>query len=238
MPRRLWAPATAILLALLPTALRSPTLAAAPAPATAPSESLHTGDRATATQRFDNVEEWAKRFEDPGRDAWQKPDSVVAALVDRDDLVIVDIGSATGYFPVRFARAVPRGRVYGADVEPTMIYYLNDRARREGLANLVSVLAAPDDPHLPQSVDLVFICDTYHHIDHRIDYFKHLQPYLRDQARVVVVDWRMESPHGPPHKLPRENVLHEMQAAGYTLAHEYNFLPDQYFLVFALPQGR
>ncbi len=45
---------------------------------------------------------------------------------------IADIGSATGYFPVRFARACPDGFVIGADIEPGMIQYLNDRARREG----------------------------------------------------------------------------------------------------------
>lgn len=238
LPRRAWALASAIFLALFSPALPGPFPSIGPTIATAQHEHPPTDDRATATQRFDNVEEWEKRFEDPARDAWQKPDSVVAALVDRNDLVIVDIGSATGYFPVRFARAVPRGHVYGADVEPTMIYYLNDRARREGLPNLVSVLAAPDDPHLPESVDLVFICDTYHHIDHRIAYFERLKTYLRPQARVAVVDWRMESSHGPPHKLPRENVLREMQSAGYSLAHEYTFLPDQYFLVFELPQRR
>jgi SAM-dependent methyltransferase len=236
--RRMWVGTAAIFFALFSLPLCGLALRAAPTPAAAPHEPPPADDRATATHRFDNAEEWAKRFEDPARDAWQKPDSVVAALVDRDDLVIVDIGSATGYFPVRFARAVPRGRVYGADVEPAMIYYLNDRARREGLPNLVSVLAAPDDPHLPESVDLVFICDTYHHIDHRIAYFERLKATLRPQARVAVLDWRMESPHGPPHKLPRENVLREMQSAGYSLAHEYTFLPDQYFLVFAVPQGR
>ncbi|MFQ5599215.1 MAG: class I SAM-dependent methyltransferase [Candidatus Krumholzibacteriia bacterium] len=189
-------------------------------------------DRATSQRRFEDAEVWAQRFEDPGRDLWQLPDSVVSILTDREDLVVADIGSATGYFPVRFARAVPNGFVIGADIEASMVFYLNDRARREGLDNLVSILAAPGDPHLPRPVDLVFICNTYHHIDGRIDYFERLQAQLRPGARIAVVDFRLDSEKGPPHKLPPQAVEREMQSAGYDLVRRFEFLPEQYFLVF------
>jgi SAM-dependent methyltransferase len=192
------------------------------------------GDAATAHHRFTGVETWVEHFEDPARDAWQQPDRVVAALVDRNDLVVADIGSATGYFPVRFARACPAGRVFGVDIEPEMIWHLNDRARREGLTNLVSILAAPDDPHLPAPVDLVFLCNTYHHIDGRVAYFERLQNQLRPEGRVAVVDFRPASDRGPRHKLAREKVVAEMEAAGYALVEEHGFLPDQYLLVFAV----
>ena len=88
------------------------------------------GDHATVTHRFADAERWAKRFEDPARDAWQQPDHVLAHLALRPDAKVVDIGAATGYFPVRFAKVVPQGRVYGVDVEPTLVNYLNLRAQR------------------------------------------------------------------------------------------------------------
>ena len=218
---------------LLCTSAPGQTTQVPPAHQHGPGHGQHA-DSATTDHRFEDAAVWAERFEDPARDAWQLPDSVLAVLLDRDDLIVADIGSATGYFPVRFARKLPRGLVYGADVEPGMIFYLNDRARREGLRNLVSVLAAPDDPHLPQPVDLVFICDTYHHIDGRIAYFEGLRGLLRPGGRVAIVDFRLESERGPPHKLAPEAVRREMQAAGYTLTAKYDFLPDQYFLVFAV----
>jgi SAM-dependent methyltransferase len=194
-------------------------------------------DRATSQHRFEAADAWATHFEDPARDAWQLPDSVVSVLINREDLTVLDIGSATGYFPMRFARKVPQGFVFGADIEPSMVFYLNDRARREGLQNLVSILAEPDDPHLPQPVDLVFICNTYHHIDHRTDYFERLKKQLRPQAQIAVVDFRTDSRRGPPHKLARTAVIREMQAIGYDLASEHTFLPDQYFLLFQLPDS-
>lgn len=214
-------------------------VASLPPPPAAAQSADHPGhphegrnDDATAHHRFEDAERWAERFETPGRDAWQLPDSVVATLIDRDDLVVADIGSATGYFPVRFARALPRGAVIGADIEPSMVMYLNDRARAEGLPNLTSVLAAPDDPHLPRRADLVFLCNTIHHIDDRIEYFRRLQDQLAPAGRVAVVDYRPESKKGPPHKLPPGIVEEEMAAAGYEPIGQYEFLPEQYFLVF------
>jgi hypothetical protein len=92
-----------------------------------------------------------------------------------------------------------------------MIQYLNDRTRREGLANLVSVLAAPDDPHLPMPVDLAFICDTYHHINNRVDYFTRLKEQLAPEV-----------------------VESEMKSAGFDIAERHDFLPEQYLLVFVV----
>jgi len=195
----------------------------------------HHDDDATIEHSFNDADAWAKRFEDPARDTWQLPDSVVATLVTRTDMRIADIGSATGYFPVRFARACSEGFVIGADIEPDMIRYLNDRARREGLSNLVSVLAAPDDPHLPMPVDLVFICDTYHHINDRVDYFTRLKEQLRPGGRVAIVDFRPSSHMGPPHKLPPGIVESEMKSAGFDVAQRHDFLPEQYLLVFRVP---
>lgn len=189
-------------------------------------------DDATISHRFEDAEAWAARFEDPERDAWQLPDKIVATLVTNETVRIADIGSATGYFPVRFAKAAPEGMVIGVDIEPDMVFYLNDRARKEGLSNLVSVLAAPDDPHLPTTVDLVFICNTYHHISDRIDYFIRLKEQLRADGRVSIVDYRPSSKKGPPHKLAAEVVESEMAEAGYDIVERHDFLPEQYFLVF------
>ncbi len=197
----------------------------------------HNHDDATIDHRFESAEVWAKRFENPERDVWQLPDEVVSVLATRKNMLIADIGSATGYFPVRFARACPEGLVIGADIEPDMVYYLNDRARKEGLSNLISVLAAPEGPHLPVAVDLVFICNTYHHINNRIDYFTRLKEQLRADGQIAVVDYRPSSERGPPHKLAPEVVESEMTAAGYEITGRHDFLPEQYFLVFRERSG-
>ena len=188
--------------------------------------------------RFDDPERWAAVFDAPERDAWQRPEFVVSALVTRPDLRIVDLGAGTGYFTMRFARAVPEGKVVAADIEPNLVAYLQVRAQREALANVVTQLGTADNPALGAfagAIDLLFICDTYHHIRDRVAYFTKLRALLAPGGRLAVVDFTLDSPRGPPrrHKLAPEAVLAELTQAGFALVKQHEGLPDQYLLELA-----
>jgi len=204
-------------------------LALMPATATTAAQSHHTGHH-----KFSDAEQWAKKFDDPKRDAWQKPHEVIQALKLKPDAVIADIGAGTGYFAVRFAHMTPKGRVFGIDTEPDMVKYLGDRAKREDLKNLIAMAAEPGNPRLPEKADLIILVDVYHHIDSREKYFRQLQPSLKLAGRIAIIDFRMDAPEGPPPaaRLAPERVKKEMMDAGYTLAQEHAFLPNQYFLIF------
>lgn len=182
---------------------------------------------------FANAERWAKMFDDPARDAWQKPDAVVAALKLAPDAVVADIGAGTGYFAVRLAKSVPQGRVFAADAEPDMVRYLGERAKKENLANVVPVRAGETSLSLPAPVDLALLVNVYHHIDARPAYFGALKASLKPGGRVAIVDFRPETKRGPKEKLPAALVREEMAKAGYRVVAEHDFLPDQYFVVFA-----
>ena len=188
---------------------------------------------ALAQHHFRDAERWAKEFDDPARDAWQQPDEVIRALAPATDAVMADIGAGTGYFAVRLARAVPRGRVIGVDIEPDMVHYLERRAQRAGLTNLAAQLGAPDDPRLAVKVDLVLMVDTYHHIAAREEYFRRLRDSLRAGARLAIIDFRPDSPYGPPPggRVPPAQARRELARAGFELLAEHDFLPYQYFLV-------
>ena len=86
--------------------------------------------------------------------------------------MVADIGAGSGYFTLRFARAVGEtGRVYAVDISPDMIRHVNRRVRDAGIRNVVSVLAEPDDPLLPDaSVDRFVIVDTWHHVEDQAKY--------------------------------------------------------------------
>lgn len=186
--------------------------------------------------RFKDPEKWAERFENPSRMEWQKPSAVLELLQLRPEMHVANIGSATGYFSVRIAREVPKGRVWGIDIEPTMVQYLNDRAREEGIDNLFSVLGTPSSPLLPEPVDLILLVDTYHHIRDRSEYFGALRDRLKADGRLVIIDFKPgDLPVGPPDtmKLSPAEVETELEAAGYALTHEeQERLPYQYVLVF------
>jgi SAM-dependent methyltransferase len=217
---------------LLPLLLAAWLVACAPGEVAGP-------ERHHGHHRFDSAAKWAAEFEDPARDVWQRPDAVLARLELAPDMVVADIGSATGYFPVRIARALPDGRVYGIDIEPDMVRYLNERAAAAGLKNLESVLGTPDDPRIPEAVDLVLLVDTYHHITKRSEYFRALTRRLAPGGRVAIVDFKLgELPVGPSDamKIPPDRVIEELSAAGYrVLVDDRALLPYQFVLIFAPP---
>lgn len=183
---------------------------------------------------FGDTEQWAKVFDDPARDAWQKPHEVIRALALKPDAVVADIGAGTGYFSVRLAHMLPTGRVYAVDSEAGMVKHLAARAKKEDLRNLIPIAASPDNPRLPVKADLILFVDVYHHVEDRERYFPRLRASLRPGGRVAIIDFRMDSSMGPPKpaRIPPEQVKAEFAKAGYVLDREHGFLPNQYFLVF------
>ncbi|HKC12459.1 MAG TPA: methyltransferase domain-containing protein [Vicinamibacteria bacterium] len=221
-------------LAVLLAAPVFPALAQDPSPRT-PQEMHHLHRDAQA---------YIAMLEDPARDAYQKPNEVVAALGLKAGEVVADVGAGSGYFAVRLAQSVgPTGAVYAVDISPEMIVHLNRRIRDAGIQNVQTILAAPDDPLLRDaSVDRFFVCDTWHHIADQEAYLTRMKRMLRPGGLVVMIDFqKRELPLGPPlaMKIAREDLIRQMEGAGFELLREHTFLPYQYFLVFTLkPSGK
>lgn len=188
----------------------------------------------THQHSFGDAEKWAQVFDDPERDEWQKPHDVIQALALKADARVADLGAGTGYFSARLANMLSQGKIYAIDIEPDMVRYLEARAKRESLRNLTAVAGTPHDPRIPEQVDLVLLVDVYHHIDDRERYFRSLRRSLLPGGRIAIIDFRLDSPSGPPRaaRIAAGAVKAEMRAAGYTLSVEHSFLPRQYFLVF------
>jgi ubiquinone/menaquinone biosynthesis C-methylase UbiE len=179
-----------------------------------------------------------KRFayEGFGRDAWQKPAEVIALLGVGPGDRVADIGAGGGYFTFRLADAVgAQGRVYAVDVDDDMIEYLRTRAAAEGRANVEVIRGEVADPLLPDgSIDLVFTCDTYHHLAQRSDYFGRLRADLAPGARVAILDYNGQSWFARwfGHGTPKQTIVDELTAAGYRLVADHELVERQSFLVF------
>jgi SAM-dependent methyltransferase len=185
-------------------------------------------------RRFDDPQRWSQVFDDPARDAWQRPDEVVRWLALAPTARVADLGAGTGYFAVRLARAVPNGRVWAEDIEPSLVAHMQQRFAREGVVNAFASLGTEDSPLLAEPVDLVLVVDTYHHISNRPAFFQRVRERLRPGGRVVIVDFREDSPMGPPreHRLAPAVVTREMTEAGFRAGPTLDTLPNQYVLSF------
>jgi len=188
---------------------------------------------AASAGRFDA---YFAELESPDRAGWQQPARVVETLRLRAGMTVADVGAGTGYFARRFAAAVgPTGKVLALDIEPEMLEEL--RRRAPDATNIETRRAEPADPGLaPASVDVVFICDTGHHLHDRVRYYGKLRRALRRGGRLVLVDfYKRPLPVGPPaqEKLSRAETQREAEAAGFRLRASHTFLTHQYFLEFA-----
>lgn len=193
----------------------------------------HRHDGAGMRHSFEDAERFARVFDDPERDAWQRPREVVALLALAPGMTVADLGAGTGYFLPHLAAAVaPGGTVLGLDVEPNMVEWMNRRIARDGLEGAVAQVVAPDDPGLdPSSVDRILTVDTWHHVDDRPAYAARLRGALRPGGSLLVVDFDLDSPRGPPraHKLDPAVVVDELRGGGFRdVVVLEESLPDQY----------
>jgi ubiquinone/menaquinone biosynthesis C-methylase UbiE len=193
-------------------------------------------------ERMPNVMEYLERLDRPERDQDQKPGLVVKALGLKPGMSVADLGSGSGYFTRRFVEAVTEtGKVYAIDVEPDALKYVEKSlVRKHRPYQAEFILAQPNSPKLPiESVDVIFVCNTFHHLEDRTTYFRNVRSALKAGGRIAIIDYYHDERSGElrfpkKHLVARETVVKEFTAAGYRLVNEHKFLPKQYFLEFAI----
>lgn len=185
---------------------------------------------------FDDPEKWSAIFDDPKRDAWQKPDLVVSGLDLEAGMVVADIGAGTGYFNRHLAKAVgAEGRVIAVDIGPKLVEHMKARAVEENTPQVEARLTKPDASGLkPVEADRVVLVDVYHHLQDRKAYFRGLLSAMKPGGMLAIVDLTKEAPFGPPvdERLTPDQVQTELTAAGWTFHDAVDGLPHQYMLRF------
>jgi ubiquinone/menaquinone biosynthesis C-methylase UbiE len=206
----------AVLMTCLGCQPSSATLATPP-PAAAHSPE-HAAEHSGMQHDFSDAKKFSQAFDDPERDAWQRPAEVIEHLHLQPGQTVVDLGAGTGYFAGWLSRAVgPQGKVLALDIEPNMVKFVEQRASEQGLGNVSARVVAADDPGLaPASVDRVLIVDTWHHIDDRSRYAAKLALGLAPGAEIWIVDFTEDSDVGPParYRVAAQQVVRELEAAG------------------------
>lgn len=172
-------------------------------------------------------------FEDPKREENLQISRVMDILKIKDAAAVADIGAGSGWFSTRAARRT-KGTVYAVEINQEFINYINERAGKENLPNIKTVLGKEDDPLLPEkAVDAVLILKTYHEIGEPVRLMKNLKKSLRKGALVGIID---RNGKGDDHGIDSAQVVKEMERAGFVLKDTYDFVkPDgmDYFLVFS-----
>jgi ubiquinone/menaquinone biosynthesis C-methylase UbiE len=173
-------------------------------------------------------------FDSPGREDRLQIHRVMDILGVAPGKSAADIGAGSGWFTVRAARRVGgSGLVYAVDINPEAIRYVGERARKEQLQNVKTILSQADNPLLPaSSVDAVLLLKTYHEVARPVVLLQNLRAALRPGAKVGVID---RNGNGENHGVGRDVVIREAKQAGYKLLEQFDFVKGDkmdYFLVF------
>jgi len=181
-----------------------------------------------------NGADWLDR---PERASEEQPDKALDALKLTKGMVVADIGAGTGYMTLRMARRVgPAGKVYAVDVQPEMIRRLRANARNAGLENIETILGSDGDPKLPAGkLDLALMVDVYHELQQPQAMLRALRAALKDDGRLVLLEYRKEDPAVPIlplHKMSVAGVKLELEAEGFRLEQTIETLPRQHILIF------
>lgn len=156
---------------------------------------------------------------------------IIEKLDLKPGLKVADIGAGSGLFSRKIAKRVAHGIVYAVDINKELLQHIDKTSRRGSITNIKTVLAEENDPNIPEPVDLIFICDTLHYIDHQEQYVKKMSSYLKRGGRIAVVDFRK---NWPPLsiKFTEDDLTGWMRSAGLQLISSYDFIEDEFFMVF------
>ena len=185
-----------------------------------------------------SADDWASVLDREQRVSGLKIEQVVSRLELKPGETVADIGAGTGVFSGPLAQAVaPTGTLLAVDIDQALLDHIAQRARQEKVTNIQPVLGGFDDPNLPTRVDVAFIHDVLHHIEHRQTYLKNLATYLEPDGRIVIIDLifdRPDSPHRdqPEMHITQEQVRRWMAAAGFPVMQEIGLFDEKFFVVF------
>jgi len=212
-------------------------LVTSPRPGTAQEKSVRPG----INKPFEkpDVKEFTGKFEVESREIFAKRQEIVAACKLKPGMTVADIGAGTGLFTRLFAKEVgPSGKVFAVDIAPQFIEHIEKTCKAQDLKNVVGIVCKQDSTELPaNSIDLAFICDTYHHFEFPFKTMASIHRAVRPGGQVVLVDFHRIKGKSSEWVLNhvragQEVFTKEILAAGFRQVREEKFLKENYLVRF------
>ncbi len=188
-----------------------------------------------------DVKAFVARFENDTRDIYAQRKQIVSAIGLRPGMGVADIGAGTGLYTFLFAEQVgPKGQVYAVDISPAFLGYIRKQVKERGLEGVVKPTRGADGTTNlpPASIDVAFICATYHHFEHPQKILSSIHQALRPGGRLVLIDFDLHkesgSHGGHRARAEKEVYFREVQAAGFgpPKTNDAVALKENFFAVF------
>ena len=183
---------------------------------------------------------WVERFEREGREVYDNREAIVDVIGIRNGMSVADIGTGTGLFvPLLLEKAGSQGHLFAVDIVPDFLARVREQAGKNGWDNLTPVLCSERSVDLPpNSIDIAFICDVYHHFEYPFDSLASIRKALRPNGQLILVDFERIPGKSDEWILNhmragQETFEAEIQKSGFAKIEEIKgFLKDNYMVRF------
>jgi len=179
-----------------------------------------------------------KHFNELAGSAEWQPDKVIEKLNIQKGWYIGDLGAGGGYYSFRFAEETGKdGKVYAADINENFLEGIKKEADEKELNNIQTVHSSEDDSNFDDnSLDLIFIRNTFHHFTERNQYMKRLSKKLKAGGRIAIIDYKSQNLRFFGHNVSREDILSAIENTGLTIENEFTFIEKQHFFILRLQE--
>jgi len=150
--------------------------------------------------------------------------------------VVADIGAGSGYYTFRIAKRVPEGLVYAVEIQDPAIKYLEEKSKELKFDHVKTIKGSEKSPNLPENaIDLALMVDVYHELLYPHEVLQEIRKSLKADGKLLLIEYRGEDPKvmiKPLHKMTVDQVTKELNANGFKLIQNGQFMNVQHFLVF------
>ncbi len=176
----------------------------------------------SSCQSQNNPDSWEQRH-----NAYQPPEQVMDSIGVKPGMVIAEIGAGRGRYVVHMARRIgATGKIYANDIDKKALDYLEFRCQRDSIPNVIAVLGKVTDPQLPkETMDLVYMINTYHHLDKPVELMKSIIPCLKPNGKLAIIEHDpVKVPDFGSEATAKDVLIEQAKQAGFELVKLMTFL--------------
>lgn len=147
----------------------------------------------------------------PIRNIFLSPGQLISRIGLKEDFRVLEVGPGPGYFSTRIAKALTKGQLILADIQPEMLEKAKKRITRKRLTNVGYYLCDGKQFLLPdETFDVIFLITVIGEVEKKDDYVREFYRLLKPGGLLSISELR-----GDPDKMTTIEIKELVKNSGF-----------------------